>query len=147
MGEAWVVGTTVLHIAIAAAWFGHKLLVPGDLRRSVAAGPDVARRLVPRLENAERLGIATGLGTLATGLALVFMEGAASVRTPIWVGLGLVTAAIAIGAIIARPASNRLRHAIGAGDTTAATAEARTLSTVIGAESLLWVGALVTMLI
>jgi hypothetical protein len=145
MDSAWIVGTTVLHVAVAAAWFGHKLLIPADLRSSVAAGPETARRLVPRLERSERFGIATGLGTLATGLGLVFLRGPAFVRTPIWVGLGLVLAATAMGAIVARPASNRLRRAIGAGDTTAAMTEAGTLSTVLGAESLLWVGALVTM--
>lgn len=147
MGDAWIVATTVLHVAVAAAWFGHKLLVPADLRASVAAGPDVARRLIPRMERAERFGVATGLGTLATGLALIFLRGPSQVRTPIWVGLGLVLAATAVGAIVARPASNRLRLAVGAGDSAAASANARTLSTVLGVESVLWVGALVTMFV
>lgn len=147
MEAALIVGMKVIHVATAAAWFGHKLLVPTDLRRSLGAGIDEARRLVPRLERAEAFGIATGLGTLVTGLSLVFVEGASTIRPLVWVGLGLVLAAIATGAIIARPASNRFRRSVGAGDLTAAAADARTLSAVLGVEALLWVGALATMLV
>jgi hypothetical protein len=59
-----VVVLTVVHIAIAAAWFGHKLLIPGDIRRSAAAVDAQAEAFLIRLRRAERFGILTGLGTV-----------------------------------------------------------------------------------
>jgi hypothetical protein len=145
--DSVLVALKALHIGVAAAWFGHKLLIPTDLRQSITAGVDAARRLLPRLERAERLGIATGMGTLLTGLGLAWAIGFGVVRTPIWVGLGLVVAAIAIGAIVARPASIRLRSAVASGDLAVAGSNARTLTGVLSAEALLWSAALVTMLL
>lgn len=135
----------VLHVGLAAAWFGHKLLIPADLRRSLG-GVEPARALMARLGLAEQLGVITGLGTLLTGVVMVFMIGPAVVRSGIYVGLGLVLGAIAIGATVARPASVRLRAAVTAGNLEAAIPEARTLSQVLAAESLLWAAALVSML-
>ncbi len=136
----------VLHVGLAAAWFGHKLLIPADLRRSIG-GVEPARALIVRLGLAEQLGVITGLGTLVTGVVMVFMIGPAVVRSGIYVGLGLVLGAIAIGATVARPASARLRAAVTAGNLEAAGPEARTLSQVLAAESLLWAASLVSMLL
>ncbi len=57
----------------------------------------------------EQLGVITGLGTLLTGVVMVIMIGPAVVRSAIYVGLGFVLGAIAIGATVARRASVRLR--------------------------------------
>jgi hypothetical protein len=138
--------TRILHIAVAAAWFGHKLLIPGDLRSSLDDA-ESARRLMPRLARAEILGIATGLGTLVTGGLLVLLIGPGSVSDGVWVGLGLVLTAIASGAIVARPASNRLRSAVASIDLTSARRDARRLSQLLLVESLLWSAALVAMLV
>ncbi|NNF65504.1 MAG: hypothetical protein HKN07_14775 [Acidimicrobiia bacterium] len=137
----------VLHVGLAAAWFGHKLLIPADLRRSLGAGVEPAQALIVRLGLAEKLGVITGLGTLLTGVVMVLMIGATVVRSGIYVGLGLVLGAIAIGATVARPASARLRAAVTVGNLEAAVSEGRTLSQVLAAESLLWAGALVSMLL
>ncbi|MGZ8785601.1 MAG: hypothetical protein ACXW1Y_08580 [Acidimicrobiia bacterium] len=137
----------ILHIAVAAVWFGHKLLIPADLRQSIGGGVEQAGALIVRLRRAEQLGVITGLGTLLTGLVLVFMIGPAMVGSGIYVGLGLVLGAIALGAIVARPASVRLREAVTAGDLEAAGSEARTVSQVLVAESVLWSAALVSMLV
>jgi hypothetical protein len=100
-----------------------------------------------RLGSAEQLGVITGLGTLLTGVVMVIMIGPAVVRSAIYVGLGLVLGAIAIGATVARPASVRLGAAVTAGNLEAAVSEARTLSQVLAAESVLWSAALVSMLV
>ena len=136
----------ILHVAVAAAWFGHKLLIPADIRRSLG-DPNQATALISRLRTAERLGIATGLGTLVTGVLLLFSIGPDVVAWPVYLGLGLVLIAIAIGATVARPASIELRRYAENGSLDAARPAARRLSAVLTTESLLWSAALVTMLV
>lgn len=138
---------TILHVAVAAAWFGHKLLVPADIRESVHAGEGEAEALVERLRRAERFGILSGLATLLSGAGLMWLIGPAAVSLWIWVGLALVIVAIAIGAAVGRPASKRLREAVSRRDRVAATVAGRQINRMLGIESLLWLGALVTMLI
>lgn len=142
-----VLTLTIAHVAIAAAWFGHKLLLPGDIRASVHAGQDEWEDLVSRLKRAERFGILTGLGTLLTGAGLMWAVGIDTISFWIWGGLALVVVAIGVGALVARPASKRLVAAVEAGDRVAATVEGQRISRVLGAESLLWLGALTTMLV
>jgi hypothetical protein len=137
----------ILHIALAAAWFGHKLLIPGDIRSSVHAGQAESEALLKRLRRAERFGILTGIGTLLSGSALLWLLGPETVALWIWVGLALVVVAIGIGGTIARPASRRLREAVGRGDRVEATVAGRQVNRVLAAESRLWVGALVTMIV
>lgn len=136
----------VLHIGTAAAWFGHKLLIPPDIGRSLRSVGE-ARSLVVRLRRAEPLGIGTGMGTLATGAILVLLVGADAVGAWIWVGLGLVVAAIVLGASLARPASTRLQAAVRRSDLNEARTQGQRLSRLLVAEALLWAAALVTMLL
>lgn len=140
-----IVALTVVHVAVAAAWFGHKLLIPGDIRRSAGASPGDAAGLLARLRRAERLGRLTGLGTLLTGGALVWAIGADTVGVGVWIGAGLVVGAIALGAVVARPASKRLMAAVDAGDRVAASIAGAQIGRVLGVESLLWLGALSAM--
>ncbi len=137
----------LIHIAVAAAWFGHKLLIPADLRQAVGAGGAEAGALVVRLDRAEWLGVLTGLGTLVTGVALVFVVGPDVVGSGVYVGLGLVVAAIVLGAMVARPATIRLRRAVAVGDMATASVDGRTVSRVLATESVLWSAALVSMLV
>lgn len=140
-----IVALTALHIAVAAAWFGHKLLIPGEIRRSAGAGPDQAEALLLRLRRAERFGQVTGAGTLLSGGALLWAVGVDTVGVGVWVGTGLVVASVVIGATLARPASKRLATAVGAGDRVAATIAGGEVGRVLGIESLLWLGALTAM--
>ncbi|MGB7861454.1 MAG: hypothetical protein WBM90_13235 [Acidimicrobiia bacterium] len=136
----------ILHIGLAAAWFGHKLLIPSDLRRSLV-DLDGARRLIPRIDRAERLGQTTGVGTLLTGLVLLFLVGVGTVSIAIYFGLAFVLGAIVIGAMVARPASQLLKASVAAGDLDRARDAARSISGVLAIESLLWTAALVAMLV
>lgn len=138
---------TIAHVAIAAAWFGHKLLLPGDIRASVHAGQAEAGDLVLRLRRAARLGILTGLGTLVSGAALMWAVGVGTVSFWIWIGLALVISALVVGVLVARPAYKRLTTAVESGDRVAATVEGRQIGRALAAESLLWLGALTTMLV
>jgi hypothetical protein len=138
---------TILHIAIAAAWFGHKLLVPGDIRASAGVKTEQAGPFLRRLRRAERLGQITGIGTLLSGAALWWVVGFETVDAGVWVGAGLVVGAILVGAAIGRPASKQLRFAVERGDRVAATIAGGRLSRVLGVESLLWLGALTAMVL
>lgn len=137
----------ILHVAIAAAWFGHKLLVPADIRESVHSGGAVSEALLARLRRAEWFGILSGLGTLLSGGALTWAVGVETVRFWIWVGLVLVLVAVGLGVVVARPASRRLRTAVANGDRVEATVAGRQINRVLALESLLWLGALVTMFV
>lgn len=138
----------ILHIALAAVWFGHKLLIPGDIRASLHAVGDAEGQLfVDRLRRAERLGIITGLGTLAAGSGLAYAIDASTVGIGVWIGATLVVAAIAVGAVMARPASNRLKEAVAAGDRVGGVVAGNRLVRVLAVESLLWVGALTGMVL
>jgi len=142
-----VVALKILHIALAAAWFGHKLLVPGDIRTSAKIAPEGGAAFVGRLRRAQRLGIITGLGTLAAGVALAYAVDVSTVGYGVWIGATLVVVAIVVGALFARPASNRLQEAVVAGDRVAATVAGNQLNNMLGVEGLLWVGALTGMVI
>lgn len=142
-----IVALDILHIAFAAAWFGHKLLIPGDIRRSVHAGQAESEVLLMRMKRAERFGILTGLGTLLSGGALMWLIGLDTVTIWIWVGLGLVLAAIVLGATMGRRASKRLRDAVSSADRVEATVAGGQISRVLGLESLLWLGALTAMVV
>jgi hypothetical protein len=137
----------VLHVGVAAAWFGHKLLVPKDISSTVTAGVEQTRELLPRLNRAERLGQIAGVGTLLTGLGLAWYLGFGTIGWNVWTGLGLVLAAIVLGATAARPASNRFRAAVADSDRPTAAKEGRTLSRVLALESLIWTVTLALMLV
>ncbi len=136
---------TILHVAIAAAWFGHKLLVPGDVRASTRL--DQAGPFVARLQRAERFGIATGVGTALSGAALWWAVGFDTVDLGVWIGAGLVVGAMVVGATLGRPASKRLIAAIQHGDRVEATVAGNRVNQVLGLESLLWIGALAAMVL
>lgn len=135
-----------LHVAIAAAWFGHKLLVPGDIKAALASGQEESVDLLPRLRRAERLGQLSGMGTLLSGLGLAWFLGFDAVALANYVGLGLVVLAILIGVTVARPASNALRSAIAVENRAAAALAGSQLRRVLAVESTLWVVTLLLML-
>jgi hypothetical protein len=143
----WPVTLEIAHIAFAAAWFGHKLLIPGDIRRAVHAGGAESEALVGRMRRAERFGILAGLGTLLSGGGLMWLVGIDTVDVGIWVGLALVLAALVLGAMMRRPASRLLRNAVARGDRVEATIAGGQISRALGLESLLWLGALVSMVV
>lgn len=142
-----VAALKILHIALAAAWFGHKLLVPGDIKASVRLDRSEVTAFLDRLKRAERIGIATGVGTLLAGSGLAFAVDAETVSTGVWIGATLVVVALAVGAALGAPSSRRLRAAVTAGDRVAATVAGQRMSRILALESLLWIGALTGMVL
>lgn len=88
--ESILVVIRILHIGLAAAWFGHKLLIPLDLRETMRTPDGPNESLLVRLEGAQRLGLLTGTGTLATGVTLILLIGPAAVSLWVFTGLALV---------------------------------------------------------
>lgn len=134
----------VVHIAAAGAWFGHKLTIPADIRRSIAAGGDVAVGMVERMKVNARLGISSAVVTVASGVGLLAVAGW---QAPVVLGLGIMAAlaAIAVGGVAARPAWAGLETAVDAGDLTLAAAFGRRFSRTVNVENLLWITALAGM--
>lgn len=137
----------ILHVTFAAAWFGHKILIPRDLRHSIHNRHE-NQGLTSRIARAERLGIFSGLGTLATGLGLVYLTtGFAATPLRIWLGLAAVLAMIAVGALVASPAWRDVRAGLEANDLPAAVSRVGALVGALRLEGLLWILALTTMLV
>ena len=140
-----VVAVKILHIAAAAVWLGHKVLIPGDLRATIRdlTGSD---RFVRRMERALRVGIASGLVTVLSGLGLIHLVfGFTSAPVRIYLGLAAVLAMFVVGALVARPAWDRIRTGLETGDAPAAAAAAGRFTRALALENLLWVLALGTM--
>ncbi len=133
----------IVHIAAAAAWFGHKLMIPRDIRGSLADHSQ-ASAMIERVGAAAPLGIASALVTVASGVGLlVFNSWTASAL----LGLGIMAAlgAIAVGASGARRAWQSLVGAVEQEDLALAAAFGRRFSRAMGLENLLWLAALAAM--
>lgn len=137
-----MVALKIAHVAFAAAWFGHKLLIPGDIKESVHS-VDGAALFVRRIERAERLGIASGLLTIASGLGLIYFgTGFAEAPLRIYLGLAATIAMVVIGATMARPAWKTIRMGLLDGDAAGASAGEPALRRSLTLENLLWLAAL-----
>ena len=139
--------TKILHVTFAAAWFGHKLLIPRDLRQSIHSRHE-HMGLIQRVIRAERVGIVSGLGTIATGMALVVLTtGFAETPLRIWLGLAAVIAMIAVGTLVGSPAWREVRRGLEANDLPHAVSRVGALIGALRLEGLLWILALTTMLL
>jgi len=138
----------VVHFAAAATWFGHKMLIPGDCRRSVEARGDVAKALITRIERAEKVGIGSGVLTLLSGVALIFLLGGfGAMPWRIHLGLALVLVSFAVGGLGAAPGWARAKKGIEAEDWDEARAGVRRLSVAMNVEQLIWFVVLIVMVV
>lgn len=136
----------VVHVVFAAAWFGHKLLIPGNLRAALHSRDDVPT-VVKRMARAERLGIASGLITVLSGLYLIYLTtGFADAPIRIYLGLTGAVAMIVVGATLAGPAWKHLRTALESGDYPGAFSRLNPFIRGLRLENLLWVAVLTAML-
>jgi hypothetical protein len=133
----------VVHIAAAAAWFGHKLMTPHDIRGSLSDHGQ-ASAMIERVGAAAPLGIASALITVASGVGLLVLN---SWTATALLGVGIMAAlgAIAVGASSARRAWRSLVGAVGKDDLALAAAFGRRFSRAMALENLLWLAALAAM--
>lgn len=134
----------VVHITAAAAWFGHKLTIPRDIRVGLGSGQEMAKAMVARLAITARLGIGSALLTVLSGIGLLAMAGW-SATALLGVGIMAAIGAIAVGAILARPAWSGLKAAVDDGDLDLAGAFGRRFSRLLHLENALWLAALAAM--
>ena len=141
-----IVALKILHVLAAAIWFGHKLLIPGDVRTSIKDLSGSAM-FVDRMKRAERLGIASGLVTVLSGLALTYLVWGLT-GAPIRINLGLAAALgmFIVGATVARPAWRRIRSGIERGNAPSAASGIGPSTRALALENLLWNFALGTMI-
>lgn len=142
-----ILAAKIIHIAFASAWFGHKLLVPRNLRQSIHERED-GQGVIARTRAAERLGIISGVGTVLSGLALIWMTtGLGDTPLSIWLGLAAALAMFVVGAGVASPAWRVIRHGLEEGDYPEAASRLRTFVGALHLEGLLWLLALTAMLL
>lgn len=94
------VGLRFLHILFMASWFGSALFASGDVKRTLAAGPDHIDLLRERMRRFQRVAGVSAVLTILTGFALIFQVGGfGAVPVPIHIGLtlGLVAWGLGIG--------------------------------------------------
>lgn len=140
-----ILATKIVHIAFAAAWFGHQLLLPRDLRQSIHEREGT---VLHRIGRARRFGIISGLGTMVSGLALIWMTtGLAETPPAIWLGLAATLAIFVVGAAVARPAWGVIRSGLEDNDYPRAASRLRSFTGALHLEGLLWILALASMLL
>lgn len=84
----------LLHFVFMAMWIGVAMSMPGDVKRSFADGVPGQRELELLAGRGRLAGVVStvgGVGTILTGLAMIFLLG----------GFGSVSAAIHIGLLLA----------------------------------------------
>lgn len=137
----------ILHIAVAAAWFGSRLLIPGDVRASLhePASPGL---VVDRVGKARRVALVAGVLTLLSGLGLMQLT-TGLLDAPWWIyaGLAAVVVMLAVDWLVAGPAWRRIKAGLESGDAPAAAASVPRFRQAINLESLLWLLALVAMVV
>jgi hypothetical protein len=134
----------LLHILAMATWLGAALWIPGDVKRTLAAGGDAAA-LRARGRPAMLLDLFAGIATVITGLALAGLHGAMRVGLMVGSGLGLVLLVVVIAA--QWPAWTRIAARLDAGDLAGARAGAGRLAAVSGIAHVLWLLTLALMVL
>lgn len=130
----------VLHLLLAATWFGTRLGVGGRLRRGLERGGTAALEAIADAARQQRWALAAGVLTLATGLGLLFLLGGFRGSPPrLHIGLGLTLLALIAELALVYPALRRL------GVPAQAAAGRKRVAVGSGIVHLLWVATLVAM--
>jgi hypothetical protein len=136
----------ILHLVAMALWLGAALWVPGDVRRTLALGPEHLAGLGARIRPALRLEVWAGVATLLTGIALIGVG--APHRMGVVVGFVLALVLLILVMTIVLPAGKRVAALTEAGgDLTEARRLAKSLAAFSGIAHLLWLAALVAMVL
>ena len=139
----------VLHICLAAMWFGAPMMMGSVLKRSAAAGP-AAFAAGARVAN--RMALLGGIGcvgALLTGLSLVFMVygGLSRLPIPFHVALSMVLLGVVLSLGAIWPATRRLALAAQAEGYSPSSAGStlKQLTMMSGVNHTLWLGSLICM--
>ena len=98
-----------IHILFASVWFGASILTSSDVRQTIEAGKPHLEMLVRRISEAEKVGIVSGVATLLSGLAIVFLAGGFEfVSSGVSIGLGTTVMTFIVGVFLASPTWRRI---------------------------------------
>jgi hypothetical protein len=141
------VALEILHIAVAAAWFGSRLLIPADVSASIH--DDRSPTLfIARVGRARRLSWISGVLTLLTGLGLMQLtSGLFDAPWTIYAGLVAAVVMLGVGWFVAGPPWKRIRDGLERGDAPTASASVPRFRQALTLESLLWLLALGSMIV
>lgn len=143
----WELALRIVHVALAATWFGASWLAAGDIKHTVAKGQPFVEALPERIARLERLAIPSGLLAFVTGLGLVVViYGFGNVPLRLWIVIGLTLATFLVGGLLASPAWRRVKAAIAESDLTAAALHANTFARFMRVEHTLRLATLVFVL-
>lgn len=138
----------VIHISVAAVAFAVTLTMGGAVRRASDASREVKLAITNLAARAGLIASIFGALTLLSGLALIFYRGGFAVISPtIHVALTLVLVMLAIGQLVQRPATDRLKAAATDDDAAGWASARKRLAMSEGIQQLLWLVVLVLMFI
>ena len=137
----------LLHILSMATWLGASLFQAGDLRHSLAGGPEGLPGLRDRMNRTNRVAAIMGLLTITTGLALIYaLGGFGAVPTSIYVGLGIATLMMLVGGGAIDGTWKQIEKRLDGGDPPESLAGlARRLTIATGVVQAMWLTTLVMM--
>lgn len=99
----------IVHFLAMAVWFATPLMISGDLKRTVARGKPHTDTVVARAERTLFIATLGAFGTIASGLAMLFMLGGFKAMPPrIHAGFGLALVTLGIEFFVLKPALGRV---------------------------------------
>ncbi len=106
----------LLHILFMATWLGATLFTSGDIKRTLAAGPEHLPLLKDRVGRSTRLAAISAPLTVVTGIVLIFQLGEmGAVPMGIHIGLLLGIAAWIVGAVVTGGAWSKIAAGLDEG--------------------------------
>lgn len=128
-----------VHILSASVWFGASLLISMDIRQTLKTGVPHTKLLVSRVSSLEKIAIPSGLFTVISGIALIFVSGGfGSVSPRIHLSLVLSIILFLIGGFFASPEWRKISKIIESdGDLTLAFKHSKRFSMYLGIEHFL----------
>jgi putative copper export protein len=145
--DAITVALTVMHITAAAAWFGHKLGLTGELRTSIHAMEGSRPDLAARVRRRTRIDAMAVTFTFLTGGGLVAVEGIGELSPTVLAGIGAAVVLVGVMIGMTRPARRRLSDELFAGRRPESTAAAKAVARATAAEHVIWIVALTLMVV
>ncbi len=99
----------IVHFLSMAVWFATPLMVSGDLKRTIARGKPHTDAVVARAERTLFIATLGAIGTIVSGLALLFMLGGFKQMPPrIHAGFGLALITFGVEFFVLKPAIGRV---------------------------------------
>jgi hypothetical protein len=138
----------LVHIMFIATWFGVGLMLPGDIRRTLARGRPHVDSLPERMKRVGAASLGSGVVAIMSGLGLIHVRGGFAVvahRIHAGLALGLVLLGLGVAGFFTRRAIAKV--ILDGGDLSPALALAKRNTIFNGLEQTLWLAILALMVL